>query len=504
MKKNNVKNIALVITAIAIICKLVGFVREIILSNYYGTTYILDAYLTATAIPGIYFGWMNSFAVSYTPLYYEYKNKKDEIGIRKFTNTILCISVFLSIICSIIAVVHAELLVSFAVPGYTGEVRALTIHYFKFAVWIIAANIPVKILTSFLNCNDRFVLSNLSTLVISVTEIAVILLSVTYGAEIMIWGVVLADYFQLFVLIYFSRKIGHRFKFEISFSQSLKDMLKMTIPIFVGDMFVEISSYFDQLFASFLDEGNVSALHYSVKIRVFLYYIFNTAITTIVFPKLANYLALNKIDNAKNVLKKSLRYIFIIFMPVTTGAIILAKPAIMFVFEHGAFDKQSTLLTVSPFCMYVLGLLPIATRDILTKMFYAMKDTKTVTAISVLSIGINISFNYILIGPMKQSGLALATTLSIALVLPVFFYALQKKVGNIFDIDSIKFILKVLVATAIMGVIVFSLYRVLETFEILKLVTCCIMGGFVYGLGLLLLKVQEVADILKLSFRWRK
>lgn len=65
----NIRKTALIITIIALGAKFIGFTREIVLAYFYGTSYVVDAYLMAIAIPGIVFGWITSLSVSYTPIY---------------------------------------------------------------------------------------------------------------------------------------------------------------------------------------------------------------------------------------------------------------------------------------------------------------------------------------------------------------------------------------------------------------------------------------------------
>lgn len=497
MKK--VKSTAILITVIAVMCKLMGFLREIILAHTYGTSYVLDAYLTSTMIPGVYFGWLTSVSISYIPMYFEVQNNKGHKEVDRFTNSLLSLSFIVSLLCVVIGVLFANRLVSISAPGFSGEVYYLTVHYFRIAMLIIVTTVPVKIFTAYLNCNSKFISSNLSTLVISLTQIIVIFISRKVGAEIMIIGVVLADYIQLTILYVFSKKVGYRYRFEIKITKEFKTLLRMTIPVFVSSMFVEISSFFDQIFASYLDEGSISALHYAITVRKFIYYVFSIAITTMIFPILSKSIANNDIVKAKFYLVKCINLIIILFMPITIGAIVLSVPAISFIYQRGEFDINSTMLTVYPFLMYTIGLLPIAIREVITKMFYSIKDTKFVTKVSIVSIFLNIVLNFLLVKNLKHTGLAIASTLSIALILPLLLKELVIKVGNFITKNMVYVFLKSTIASFVMGFLVYILYSYFNNFlcwtNYLSLILCSVLGGVIYFALMLILRVEELLQI---------
>ena len=54
--KHNIAQTAVLMMILTLISKLLGFVRELVLANFYGASYIVDAYVLAQSIPGMIFG----------------------------------------------------------------------------------------------------------------------------------------------------------------------------------------------------------------------------------------------------------------------------------------------------------------------------------------------------------------------------------------------------------------------------------------------------------------
>ncbi|NLA14494.1 MAG: murein biosynthesis integral membrane protein MurJ, partial [Tissierellia bacterium] len=109
---SNVRKTALIITALTLGSKFLGFMREIALAYFYGTSYVIDAYVMAVAIPGIVFGWIASLAVSYTPIYMDAKVKLGANKSIRFTDNMISIGITISIFCVLIGVIFSSKLVS--------------------------------------------------------------------------------------------------------------------------------------------------------------------------------------------------------------------------------------------------------------------------------------------------------------------------------------------------------------------------------------------------------
>lgn len=504
---STLKKTALIITIISLICKLFGFGREIVLAYFFGTSFIVDAYLMASSIPGILFGWLTSISVSFTPIYTDIREKYGENKSRVFTNNIISLVFIIAIICVFLGLLLNKQIVSITASGFKGEVFELTSHYLNISIWVVMLTAPIQILTSYLNCNNGFVQSSTATLIISSTQLIVIFLAGIFNSLLLIYGVLISNVLHFIIVYIYSYKNKFRFKFKIDITPEIKHAFVIVIPIFISSMITQINTFVDKSFASGLVEGSIAALNYGAILKGFIFTIFTIAITTMIYPMLSQAVAEKNMSKVKDIFSKGTNIIIILFVPITAGAIILAQPAISFVFERGEFGSSSVLMTTSAFVMYSIGLLAVALRDVITKVFYSMQNTKSTLYIGAFAVLLNILFNFILVKPMAHAGLALATSLSAIISIPIFFIVLRKKLGNLGLKNTIILFIKSCVATVVMSIIVyFGLNFMISVLGhgklsiLLSLLVSAGIGGIIYFVLMIVMKVKEMeffTDIFK-------
>ncbi|HVI42342.1 MAG TPA: lipid II flippase MurJ, partial [Anaerovoracaceae bacterium] len=96
-----------VLMAILTLCsKLLGFIREMIIANYFGASYIVDAYVMSTALPGILFGGVfAAVATAYMPLYSKINEEQGEVNSNRFTSEVINLLILVSVFASIIGII---------------------------------------------------------------------------------------------------------------------------------------------------------------------------------------------------------------------------------------------------------------------------------------------------------------------------------------------------------------------------------------------------------------
>ena len=114
-------------------------------------------------------------------------------------------------------------------------------------------------------------------------------------------------------------------------------------------------------------------------------------------------------------------FILLITVPATVGLIVLAAPIVEIAFQRGEFDAIATVMTSKALVFYSIGLVAMAIRLLLNKVYYSLQDTKTPMINGAISVVFNIVLNLILVKYMAHAGLALAT--SIATTIAIIAYA---------------------------------------------------------------------------------
>jgi putative peptidoglycan lipid II flippase len=215
---------------------------------------------------------------------------------------------------------------------------------------------------------------------------------------------------------------------------------------------VQINIFVSTILASFLPEGSITYLYYSMRLIQFPIGVFGVAIGMAALPALSEHSARGEIDKVKEDFSFSLRLLFFITVPAMIGLIALNEPIVSTLFQRGKFDYAATLGTSEALMFYSLGIWAIVGARIITAAFYSMQDTKTPVKIAAAAMLINILFSLALMGPMKHNGLALANTIAVSCNFMLLFYFLRKRLGGLGTKKITSSFFKTLSASLIMGI----------------------------------------------------
>jgi putative peptidoglycan lipid II flippase len=138
-----------------------------------------------------------------------------------------------------------------------------------------------------------------------------------------------------------------------------------------------------------------------------------------------------------------------------TGLIMLRHPIVEILFQRGAFDALSTQKTTIALLYYSFGLWAFSALRILVSAFSALQDTKTPVKVAAVSLGANIVFSLLLMGPLKHGGLALATSLSAALQSATLLLLLRKRLGRLDGHKILSSLLKTIYCSLGMALILY-------------------------------------------------
>ena len=170
--------LALVLAIMTVGSKVLGFVRELLLANYYGASFITDAYTMSMSIPNnLLAGIVGAAATAYMPVYSKkFESEGKESG-DLFTSQIINLLLCVVGVVMVLGWIFTEPLVHLFAPGFTGETFALTAYYLRIAFVMVFFSVVSNILTSFLQYNKVFVSQSLVTYLQNICIVAAIIVS---------------------------------------------------------------------------------------------------------------------------------------------------------------------------------------------------------------------------------------------------------------------------------------------------------------------------------------
>ena len=486
---------------VTILAKVVGFAREQVLSFAYGTSMYTDIYVMAMNIPNVIFAAIGAaLSTTFIPIFCEINEKKGEIQAQKFTNNILSIVFILCTIIAILGLIFTEPLLKIFAYGFEGKTLQIAINFTRILIGSVIFIGIGNVLTGYLQVKNNFTIPGLISLPQNLIVIVSIIISIYKGPYVMLWGTLIGMSMQVLFQLPFAYKEGYRFSLHLNLKdESLKKMLTLTAPVLIGVAVHQVNTMIDKSIASTLGEGAISSLNFADRLNSFVLALFITSIASVIYPILSKASTSNNNKAFKECVVKSSNSIILLVMPVCIGAIILATPIVKILFERGAFDANATKMTSIALVMYSVGLVAYGLRDILNKVFYSLQDTKTPMIYGAVAMGLNIVFNIVLSKFMGHAGLALGTSLSAISCTILLYISLSKKIGNFGQLIILKTLIKSLVASLVMGFVTKYTYNYIANIlsnslidSIISLGGAIIIGATIYGLMIIILKVDEV------------
>lgn len=485
---------------ITILSKGLGFLREMVMSFFYGTSVLADAYTMANSCVTIFLGWLISISYLHTPLFQEIKEKKGEKRGEEFTNQLLLIIIAAGAVIIGFFNRYGKELVAVVAKGYSEKLLQITAYFFILAAFGTVLNTMNQVFTSEYNCKERYINAACTNLVFIACQILFVFVS-GYTSNDFLLGAstAIAAAIQLVVFCVCnsfykrSRQIGTLTK------PVLKKIGIMFIPIFLSSFMDEANAFVDKLFASYLSQGSIASLNYAHLVKQLFFYIFATTLVTYLYPKMAMNIVKNNKDNYREQIRESIRYMIIVFVFVLVFSLFYGRDMIKLIYGRGAFGETSIQLTMESYIMYSVALLPLAVREILIKAFQAKQEMKINLRIGVISTVLNIIFNLILIKPLKHMGLALSTSLAAYCTVPILIKEMNKDVKNIFGMEEVKLLLRcailamgsVLASKKLIALITGEVNIVME---IGKFLLGSILSFAVYAVGLILIRRKEKSE----------
>jgi putative peptidoglycan lipid II flippase len=442
---------ALSVTLVVFLSKVVGFIRDMICAAYYGTGAEYDAFVSAYGLFYVPVLLISSCITStIVPMYIDARDNEGPLAANRFANSAVNVSFFVGAAASLLMLFFAQPLTKIVYPGFSEEKTALTAHLMQIMLPSLAFVAVSIALSAILNANKRFVASQLTGFPLSFSWIlATLLFSERFGIRAQAWGTFAAGLLTILVLAPFLRG---RMQYTLGIDRNdprLRRMLLLAVPAMLSMAVNELNHLIDRSIASSLNTGDISAMNYAFRLITFALGILSTPVDTVLFSGMSEKAAAKDIAGVKALSMESMEVQAMFALPATAIGIALSRDLIELVYQRGRFDAQSTYITSAIFSMYLAGLFFFTLRDMLSRTFHSMKDTRTPLIMACATVAVNVVLNLLLSRVMGAPGLALATSIASVVGVLLLFISLRQRCGALHAKASFIEIGKMALASAV-------------------------------------------------------
>lgn len=441
------------------ISRVLGYVKDMILAVFFGATGLSDTFFAAFRIPNLLRELFaeGSMSSAFIPVLTEYRQKKGEEEARTLVRiTFTFIVIVVGLVC-IAGIFFSPAIVAAVAPGFLKSAEkfqmtvVLTRIMFPFLLFISLASLVMGAL----NTKKVFFVPTLAPAMLNITIIVVIIFFARFfSSPIMAVaaGVAIGGLAQFaFQLPSFFRN-GYSLGLDASFGHpGLRRMAILLIPATAALAVNQINIIVSNILASYLPDGSITYLYYSMRLIQFPIGIFGVAMGMAVLPTLSEHAVRGDMENLRADFSFALRLLFFIAVPSMAGLIALREPIVNLLFQRGQFDYAATRGTAEALLFYSIGIWSIVGVRVLTTAFYSMQDTRTPVKLAAVGMATNLVLSLALMGPMLHSGLALANALASGINFLLLGYFLRKKLERIDARKIITSFARTAAASFVMG-----------------------------------------------------
>jgi putative peptidoglycan lipid II flippase len=464
-----------IVSVAVLMSRVTGLVRESLMARLFGAGLIYDAYSLGFRIPNLTRDLFAEGALSsaFVPTFTEYLSTRSKAEAARLANLVAtALIIVVGSLCAL-GMIFAPTLVHLLAPGYAA-VRGK----FELAVTMTRIMFPFLLLVALaaqamgvLNASNRFGVPAMASTFFNIGSVG-FGIAIGFGLgpplhlsriEGMAIGVVLGGALQLGWQLPSLHRLGFRFRPAFHWSDpGLVRILKLMVPAILGNAAVQINVMVNTNFASTVIDphrgldGPVSWLSYAFRFMQLPLGLFGVAMASATLPSISRSAAAGRMDEFRRTLSKSLGMVFLLTVPSSVGLIVLGKSIIGAIYQGGKFELYDTQQTAIALSCYAVGLAGYAALKVLTPAFYALGDARMPMLVSLLSVGINYATAVIMIRWLGfgQAGLAMSTSVVALFGFVVLFALLRKRIGGVHGRELASGIGKVLLASAVMGVVI--------------------------------------------------
>lgn len=503
--------------------RILGMVRDMGFAYFLGAGGLMDGWAIAFKIPNLarrLFG-EGAASASFIPVYSEQLQNEPEKATELASTVVTVVFVLLAIMVLVGEGIIWGYYHFFSEHPSTDLKLALCGIMLPYALLICI----VAILAGILQSHRHFAAPAAAPMVLNIFIIASLVIGgmvLGIGASSLVFivagAVIIAGVVQLAIQLppLRSKGVHLRASWQIR-SEPFRKVIFLMGPMIIGLTVTQINTLSDDLIALWLSgsaekgsffsvfshlikyplwEGAVSQLYYSQRLYQFPLGVLGISLATAIFPVMSAEAARKDFGALKKSISKGIRAAIFVAIPATAGLILVARPLVSVIFQHGEFSAEDSAKTSIILLFYAIGLCGYFCQQVLTRSFYAVQDSATPMKSAIAAVLVNIILNLTLIWFMGTAGLALST--AICSYLQVLFLAvmLRRRFGGAIFERFNSTLIKTVIATSVMcvigAIVLILLQRFPQSFgfDIVRLAVTVPIAGGIYFLGAKFLGIE--------------
>ena len=391
------------------VSRLVGLAREVVLAHVFGASAALDAFFIAYFVPNLLRRLLGEggMAAAFLPLYARALRQGGGPSLAR--TTAIALFALLIPLCTL-GIGLSPLYVRVLAQGFPPEKLALAAGLARWTFPFLAFASFAALAGAILNAHGRFFLPAVAPsawslgLIVGALVISRLVSPPVLGLAM---GLLLGGTGMVAIQ---APAVWPHFQGEgpIAWGE-LREMGRRLLPILGGLAVAEVNLLVDNRLASYLADGSVAILQYAMRLFQLPLGILAVSVATAALPRLSARAAAADRPGFARALSRGVGLGTALLLPATAGLLVLGRPLVELLFEHGAFTAADTARTTAALIAYLSGLWAYGLVYLFSRAFYALGRPGIPVLTAAVAVGVNVGLDLLWVGPWGTFGLALAT-----------------------------------------------------------------------------------------------
>lgn len=507
MKKGRAVGTYLILVTAVLLVKILGMVRTMLLSRYYGATALADAFNAASSLPLSFYDITlgTAIASAFVPVFNDKLANGERTDADRFASNFLNCTLLIAGIFAAFGMLYPQVALHLVASGLEGEAFAYATSLTRIIMPVIALATGTYVFIGVLQSYGEFT--------------GPALVSLCYNAVMILYFLVLDRWFgiyglgvaftigwllQLLFLVPYLKKKKFHYSFGLDLrSSDLRKVLVLTLPLFVAALAQPINQLISSNISSGLGEGMLSSVNYAYQAYFIVSGIFSYCLTNLFFPEMSRCFARGEQERAKEICGNMIGSISAIILPIMAFLGGNSKAVVRLLYEGDHFSAQDTRRVGILLAIYTVAMLFYSYQDILNKYFYSMQKVKYPVLTAFAGIAVNLAVALVAVKKLGVYGLALGTVCAAIVMAGMLLFFAGKVTKGIYTRGIFYGVLKDLVGAMALFIAARELRIYLEQMiggavgTLVGLIAGLVVGLLLYGGVLWLLGSKELHSLIQ-------
>ena len=383
--------------------RVLGLVREVVSSYYFGASGKVNAFTVAFQLPNLVRALVADAALSsaFVPVFSELLEKGERKRAWRVASTLFWLMLLgLSALTAVFILIAPWVIGVFGNPGHD---RALAIGLSRVLFPIVTLLGVSGIVVGILNSYDHFTVPAISPVFWNIAIVAGLAIGVpqahSMNTKLYVYAVsiLVATFIQVFLPMPWLRGRDGRLQLVLDWRDpAVKRVLVLMVPVTLGLGLINVNAVIDTFFASRLIDASYAPTAIQ---KAFLVYMlpqgmFSVAIATVLFPSLSRFATRGDMDGFRTTVSTGLRQIAFLLLPAAAVSAVLAEPIVRILFQRGHFTPAQTPGVAHSLAAFSAGLVFNGAMLMLNRAFFSLQSNWIPTAVALGNLFLNAVLDY--------------------------------------------------------------------------------------------------------------